>query len=133
MSFISVMDKIGEDIKVVFEDVMKYLPGASELAALIFPKAASTIASVVNVAGIVQTTVALIEQKYSAAQINTTSGAAKLADVLQIVTPIVTQELASAGLPNDNTYITNIVNAVVAILNVQTAVGTTSATAAAGA
>lgn len=117
--FVSIMEKVGHDIKVAWEDVVKYLPAASALAAVIFPGSA-TVAGVVNSVGLIQQAVATVEQKFAAAGAPTGTGAQKLAQVLSIVTPSVTQLLAAEKINVDQTQITNIVNAVVAVLNVQT-------------
>jgi hypothetical protein len=121
MSFISVMKKIGEDIKVAWEDVLKYLPAAAGLASLLFPGATGAVTGVVNAVGLIQQAVALVEQKFAATGINTQAGTQKLATVLSIVTPVVTELLNKEGITVDSTQITNIVNAVVAILNVSQA------------
>jgi hypothetical protein len=101
--------------------VKKYLPSAMTLAKLLFPAQSAVVAGVVNSVGLIQQAVALIEQKYAALGTATGTGAQKLAEALSVVTPTVTQLLAAEGLPVNATYIQNIVNAVVAILNVQTA------------
>jgi hypothetical protein len=119
--FISIMEAIGRDAKLIFTEVEKYLPSAMTLAKLLFPAQSAVVAGVVNSVGLIQQAVALIEQKYAALGTATGTGAQKLAEALSVVTPTVTQLLAAEGLPVNATYIQNIVNAVVAILNVQTA------------
>lgn len=120
-SFVSLMDKIGHDIKVVWADVVKYLPAASAIASLIFPAQAAAIAGVVNSVDLIQQAVATVEQKFAAAGNPTGTGPEKLAQVLSIVTPTVTQLLAAEGLNYNTTQITNIVNIVVGILNINPA------------
>lgn len=120
-AFVSLMDKIGHDIKVIWADVVKYLPAASELAAVIFPAQAATIAGVVNSVDLIQQAVATVEQKFAAAGNVTGTGAQKLAQVISMVSPTVTQLLTSEGLHYDSAQVTNIINAVVAVLNVQEA------------
>lgn len=115
------MEKIGADIKAAWSDVVKYLPTASALAGLLFPAQAATIAGVVNSVDLIQQAVATVEQKFVAAGMPSGSGTQKLAQVLSIVGPTVTQLLAAEGLNYNQTQITNIVNAVVAVLNVQSA------------
>lgn len=114
------MTKVGEDIKIGWEDVVKYLPEASAIASLIFPQAAA-IPAVVNSIDLIQQAVATVEQKFKAAGAPTGTGTQKLAQVLAIVGPVVTQLLASEKITVDNTFLTNIINAVVAILNVSAA------------
>lgn len=120
-AFVSLMDKIGHDIKVVWADVVKYLPAASAIASLIFPAQAAAIAGVVNSVDLIQQAVATVEQKFAAAGNPTGTGPEKLAQVLSIVTPTVTQLLAAEGLNYNTTQITNIVNIVVGILNINPA------------
>ena len=121
MSFKSVMDRIGEDVKVVWAEVVKYLPAAENLAKLIFPAQAAGVDAVINMTSLIQQAVATVEQKFAAQGEPTGTGEQKLAQVLAIVSPVVLQTLAAAELPTDTAYVTNVVNAVVAILNVQQA------------
>ena len=118
----SVMEKIGKDFAIGLAEVEKYLPEVATLASLIFPQDAAPIAATVNTVGLIQNAVAVIEQKYAATGAATGTGAQKLADVLTIVTPTVTQLLATEGLNINQTQITGIVNAVVAILNAQVSI-----------
>lgn len=119
--FVSIMDKIGADIKIVWDDVVKYLPTAVSLAALIFPASAVADAGAVTALDLIQQAVATVEQKFAAQGSPTGTGAQKLAQVLAIVTPSVTSLLAQFKITANQAYITQIVNAVVAILNVQAA------------
>jgi hypothetical protein len=116
----SVMDAIGRDSKKVLTEVVKYLPTSASLAGIIFPAKIATIQGVVSVTGLIQSTVATIEQKWAAAGAATGSGSQKLSDVLTIVEPVVISALEHEGVKADSAYVTQIVNAVVAILNVQT-------------
>ena len=123
--FVSVLDKIGQDFVKGLNEIEKYLPAAATLAALIFPAEAAAITGVVNTTQLIQSAVASVRQKLAAAGAATASGSQLAADVLSIVTPAATQLLAEAGVKNvDATYIQKIVNAVVAILNVQQAPAT---------
>jgi len=117
--FVTIMEKIGHDFKVGLAEVQKYLPVASALASLIFPAQTAAITGVVNATELIQNTVATVEQKMAAAGAATGTGTQKAADVLTIVTPTVTQLLTEAGVKVNATYLQSIVNAVVAILNVQ--------------
>lgn len=118
--FITVMEAIGKDALKVLSEVEKYLPTASALASIIFPAQTAVISGVVNSVGLIQNAVVTVEQKMAAGGASTGTGAQKLADVLAIVTPTVTQLLTAENINADQAEITNIVNAVVAILNVQT-------------
>lgn len=120
--FVSIMDRVGHDIKVAFEDVVKYLPAVSTLAELIFPAQAATIAGVVNSVDLIQKAVVTVEQKFAAVGNVTGTGTQKLAQVLSIVGPTVTQLLSDEGLKYNQAQITSIVNAVVAVLNAKDSV-----------
>lgn len=122
-AFISVMEKIGHDIKVAFQDVVQYLPAAASIASLIFPAQAATISDVVTGVDVIQKTVVLVEQKYAAMGAAQGTGAQKLADVMSVVEPIVVQILQKANLPSSTDRVQSIVNAVVAVLNAQQATG----------
>jgi hypothetical protein len=117
--FVSVMETIGNDVKLAWSDVVKYLPAAAKLAELIFPAQTALIGTAINSVDLIQQAVATVEQKFAAAGNPTGTGAQKLAQVLSIVSPTVTELLTSEKIPVDSAYITDIVNAVVAILNVQ--------------
>jgi len=71
-----------------------------------------------------------VEQKYAAAGVQNGTGAQKLAEVVLLAGPAVTQLLTQADIPASTAYIQSLVSAVVAILNVQampaTAAGTTA-------
>lgn len=117
--FISVMDKIGHDLEVAWADVVKYMPEAASLAAVLFPAQVATIGGVVNSVSLIQQAVATVEQKFAAMGKATGTGTQKLAQVTSMVGPVVTQLLAAEGLSYDQTRINNIISAVVAVLNVQ--------------
>ena len=117
--FLTVMQAIGKDAKIVFTEVTKYLPEAATLAKLLFPAQSASVAGVVNAVGLIQQAVAIIEQKYAALGAATGTGAQKLAEALTIVSPTVTQLLSAERVPVNQDYIQKVVNAVVAILNVQ--------------
>jgi len=117
--FLSVMEVIGKDCLKALGEVEKYLPTAAALAAILFPGQTGTIAAVVTGTDLIQKAVVSVEQKMAAAGKTQGSGAQKLADVLSLTVPTVTQLFAQAGLKVDQTYLTKVVNAVVAVLNVQ--------------
>lgn len=117
--FVSIMEAIGKDILKVWADVVKYLPPVAALASLLFPGEAAVTAGVVNSVNLIQQAVATVEQKFAAAGAVTGTGAQKLAQVISMVGPTVTQLLASEGLSVNQAQLTGIINAVVAVLNVQ--------------
>ena len=118
--FISIMEKIGKDALVGLTDVEKYLPEAATLAKILFPGETAAVAGVVNSVQLIQTAVTTVEQKMAAAGKQTGTGAQKSADVIALVSPVVTQLLTAEGVSVNAAYIQNLVNAVVGILNVQT-------------
>lgn len=118
-AFISLMEKIGKDILTAWGDVVKFLIPAAKLAEVIFPAQSAAIAGVVNSVDLIQQAVATVEQKFAAAGAPAGSGPQKLAQVLSMVGPTVTQLLTAEGLNYNQQQITNIINAVVAVLNVQ--------------
>lgn len=120
--FVSIMEQIGLDALKGLEYVGKYLLPVASLASIIFPVQAATVTGVVNSVQLIQNAVATVEQKMAAGGVSANTGAQKLADVLTIVTPTVTQLLGAEGLPVNTDFLTNIVNAVVGILNVQATV-----------
>ncbi len=113
------MERIAIDALKGLEEVVKYLPSAAGLAALIFPAQTATIGGVVNSVELIQNAVVTVEQKMAAGGKLTGTGAQKASDVLTLVGPTVTQLLTAEGLHVDTHFLQNIVNAVVAILNVQ--------------
>jgi hypothetical protein len=122
--FVSVMELIGNDVKIAWSEVVKYLPAAAKLAELIFPAQTAVIGSAINSVDLIQQAVVTVEQKFAAAGNATGTGAQKLAQVLSIVSPTVTQLLSEEKIPVNSAYISDIVNAVVAILNVQSSAAT---------
>jgi hypothetical protein len=121
------METIGRDALKLLSEIVKYLPAAAGLAAEIFPAQSAAIAGVVNSVDLIQNAVVTVEQKMAAAGAAKGTGTQKLADVLTIVTPTVTQLLTAEGIKVDTVYLQNIVNAVVAILNVRDATPSASA------
>ena len=118
MSFISIMDAVGRDVKLAYTDVVKYLPTAAALAETIFVGQTGKITGVVNAVGLIQQAVVLVEQKFAAIGTPTGTGTQKSAQVLTIVGPIVTQLFVAEGISFNATTVQNVINGVVAILNV---------------
>jgi hypothetical protein len=117
---VSIMEQIGKDASKALTEVVKYLPEAATLVSVIFPGQSATATAAVNVVDLIQEAVATVEAKYAAAGIASETGAKKLADVLTLTQSSVTALLAQLNIKASTAYITNIVNAVVALLNVQT-------------
>jgi hypothetical protein len=121
MSFISMMQAIGRDVLRAFEDVVRYLPPAVTVASMFFPITAVPLASTVASVNLIQQAIVMVEQKFAAAGKATGTGQQKLADVLTYVKPTVTQLLLTDKITVNDTKLTNIINAIVAILNAQDA------------
>lgn len=123
MSFISVLKTIGKDFIKGLAWAVKYAIPVEKLVALLFPAAAPVANEVVDATTLIQTAVLQVEQKYAAAGIQDGTGAQKLAEVLLLTESAVTSLLKTAGITADTAYITNIVSAVVAVLNVTNGAG----------
>lgn len=121
MGFISFMETVGKDIEKGLAWIVKYAIPVETLVKLLFPGVVGEGVTIAfNAATLIQNAVLEVEQKYS--QINTVgqTGAQKLADVLTLTETTVTQLLTQAGVTNvDTSYVTSLINAVVALLNVQ--------------
>ncbi|MBS1822556.1 MAG: hypothetical protein JST61_11380 [Acidobacteria bacterium] len=121
MSFISVLEAIGKGFEKGLKWAVTYAIPVERLAALLFPSAAPAANELADAATLIQNAVLLVEQKYAASGVQSGTGAQKLAEVLVLTEQAVTALLAKANITADTGYIANIVSAVVAILNVQTA------------
>lgn len=118
MSFISVLKAIGKAFEKGLVWAVKYAVPVEKLVALLFPAAAPVAVGVADATTLIQNAVLLVEQKYAAAGVQDGTGDQKLAEVLTLTEAAVTSLLAKEGITADTSYITNLVNAVVAILNV---------------
>lgn len=120
--FISVMEAIGKGFEKGLTWAVQYAVPVEKLVALIFPAAAPELAVAANATSLIQNAVLTIEQKYAASGKSTGTGAQKSAEVLALAGPTVLQLLQQAGVANaDTSYVQSIIDAVVAILNVQQA------------
>ena len=118
-SFIGFLESVGKFFEKGLLFAVKYVVPVGSLVSLIFPPAAAIVSEVGVATNLVQKAVLLVEQKYAASGVQNGSGAQKLAEVLLLTEDAVTSLLKQAGIVADTTYVTNLVNAVVAILNVQ--------------
>jgi len=119
MSFVSVMETIGMGFAKGLKWAMEYAVPVERLVALLFPATAPVANEVANATSLIQTAVLLVEQKYAASGVQNGTGTQKLAEVLLLTEQSVTALLAKAGITANTAYITSLVSAVVAILNVQ--------------
>jgi hypothetical protein len=120
VTFIGVLKLVGKDFEKGLEWAVEYAVPVERLAALLFPAIAPEAATIANATTLIQTAVLQVEQKFTAAGKQSGTGAEKLKEVLLIVQPTVQELLKQAGITAEPSYVTSLVNAVVAILNVQT-------------
>ena len=129
MTFTSVLQQIGKDFEKGLKWAVVYAVPAEKLVGILFPAAAPAATALADATSLVQSAVLLVEQKYTASNAQHGTGAQKLAEVVQLTGPVLTQLLKQAGITADTSYIQSLISAVVAILNVQQMPGTAAATA----
>jgi hypothetical protein len=120
VTFLGVLETIGKDFAKGLGWAVTYAVPVEKLVAALFPSAAPVAVGLADATSLLQTAVLAVEQKYTAAGMQSGSGAQKLAEVMLLTGPVVTQLLAQAGVTASADYVKNLVSAVVAILNVQT-------------
>ena len=120
MAFLGVLEVIGKDFGKGLKWALQYALPAEKLAALLFPAAAPELTVVEGATTLIQNAVILVEQKYAASGAQNGTGAAKLGEVLALAGSAVTELLTKAGIATSPDYVSSLVSAVVAILNVQT-------------
>jgi hypothetical protein len=121
MSFIGFLEAVGKDFANGLKWSLEYGVPVEKLVALLFPAAAPAMAAAMDATGLIQAAVVQVEQKFAAAGVQSGTGAQKLAEVLTLAETAVTNLLTSTGIEVSAGYVTNLVTAVVAILNVQPA------------
>ncbi len=121
MSFIGFLEAVGKDFAKGLAYAVKIAVPVEMLAKLLFPQFAPAITAGVDVATLIQNAVLIVEQKFAAAGKQEGTGPQKLAEVLVLAESAVTSILAQYGIHADSGYVASLVNAVVALLNVQTA------------
>ena len=119
MTFTSVLEAIGKGFEKGLKWAAAYAVPAEKLVAILFPAAAPAATALADATSLVQSAVLLVEQKYAASNAQHGTGAQKLAEVVQLTGPVLTQLLKQAGITADTAYIQSLISAVVAILNVQ--------------
>jgi hypothetical protein len=120
MAFVGVLETIGKDFAKGLKWALQYAVPVERLIGLIFPAAGPVAAAAVDATTLIQSAVLLVEQKYAASGAQAGTGAQKLAEVLLLTGEAVPALLAQAGIAASSDYVSNLVSAVVAILNVQT-------------
>lgn len=121
MSFVSVLEAVGKGFEKGLKWAITYAIPVERLVGLLFPAAAPVANEVADATSLIQSAVLLVEQKYAASGVQSGTGAQKLAEVLVLTEQAVTALLTKAGVTADPNYISSLVSAVVAILNVQQA------------
>ena len=110
MGFKSFLAHVGHDLKIGLDFIIPIAEGSGQAAVNIFapglgPMFRATVGAVV-----------LAEQKAAALK-QEKNGPQKLADVLQLMEPVISQGLADAGKANDRAGVIAYINSVVQILN----------------
>lgn len=130
--FVSFLEAIGKDFEKGLTVAVKAAPTVDALANFIFPASVAITTPATLGLNLLQNSIISIEQKYAASGIHNGTGAQKTAEVLALSGPAATALLTQAGVPNvDTTYISNLINIIVAGLNLQPAVAVTSTATAA--
>ena len=119
MSFTSVLEATGKDFAKGLKWAVEYAVPVEKLIAIVFPATAPAATGVADATLLIQNAVLLVEQKFAAAGAQSGTGAQKLAEVLSLASDAVTRLLTEAGITTTAAYISSLVSAVVAILNVQ--------------
>jgi hypothetical protein len=97
----------------------EYAVPVEKLVAILFPSLAPAALGAAEATTLIQNAVLLVEQKYAASGAQSGTGAQKLAEVVLLAGPAVSQLLTQAGLTPSAAYIQSLVSAVVGILNAQ--------------
>lgn len=127
VTFTSILEAIGKGFAKGLAWAVTYAIPVEKLVATLFPAAAPVATGLADATSLIQNAVLLVEQKYAAAGVQSGTGAQKLAEVMLLAGPVVTQLLSEAGVNAGSAYIQSLVNAVVAILNVQVMPAATAA------
>jgi|ERR1039458_6487668 hypothetical protein len=109
--FVTFLEAVGKDFAKGLHFILPYAATSGEVAVAAFapslgPLFNSTVSAVV-----------LAEQKAAALKTQSGTGAQKLADVVQLMGPVIAQSLADAGKANDQTAVAGYINSVVSVLN----------------
>jgi hypothetical protein len=107
--FVSILEAVGKDIVKDFNKVLPIAAGIGEAAVAVY---APTLSPMYNA-----TVNAVLTAEKSAAVLKQTgTGTQKMAAVVAIAGPLISQGLSDAGLPADATAVNGYVNSVVTIL-----------------
>jgi hypothetical protein len=130
MTFVGVLEAIGKDFAKGLKWALQYAVPAERLVGLLFPATAPVMAEAADATTLIQSAVLLVEQKFAASGAQSGTGAQKLAEVLLLTEQAVTALLAKAGIAASSDYVSNLVSAIVAILNVQSMPAATTSVSA---
>ena len=119
MTFVGVLQAVGKDFANGLKWAVTYGVPVERLVALLFPAAAPVATELADATTLIQNAVLLVEQKFAASGVQNGTGAQKLTEVLTLSASAVVALLAKAGITATEAYVTRLINAVVAILNVQ--------------
>src|ERR1035441_6683554 len=119
MTFTGVLESIGKGFEKGLKWAVAYAIPVEKLVGTLFPAVAPLTTGIADATSLVQNAVLLVEQKYAAAGVQNGTGAQKLAEVMVLAEPAVTQLLSQAGIATSTAYIQSLVTAVVAILHAQ--------------
>jgi hypothetical protein len=111
VTFTGVLESIGKGFEKGLKWAVAYAIPVEKLVGTLFPAVAPLTTGIADATS--------LEQKYAAAGVQNGTGPQKLAEVMLLAEPAVTQLLSQAGIAASTPYIQSLVTAVVAILNVQ--------------
>jgi hypothetical protein len=121
--FTTIFSWIANGEKVIYADILKYVPPVAKLAEMLFPGEAAAIAAgtsaALDVTTLIQNAVLMVEQKYAASGVANGTGVAKAAEVTALAGSAVTSLLKNLGITATADYLQSLIDAVVGILNVQ--------------
>ena len=116
-AFEGFLKKAGHVANVLLSEVLKYAIPISSLVGLLVPQTAPADAAFAASVTLVRNAVVLVQQRWSS--LGSTANPQKLADVLELVEQPVITLFSQAGFTVDASYVTNLINGVVAMLNAQ--------------
>lgn len=118
-TFEGFLKRVGHLAGVVLSDVVRFVVPVVEVVSYADPSAAAAMRAFTTSLQLVQATVIAAQQRWVAE--GSAANEQKLADVLTVVELPIIQLFAQIGIHVDTSYVINLVNGVVAILNAQPA------------
>jgi hypothetical protein len=116
--FVGFLEAVGKDFMKGLAFAVKEAPAVDKLAAILWPGSVAVTAPATLALDLIQSSILAIEQKYAASGVQNGTGAQKAAEVLALAGPAAASLLTTAGVPAvDNSYIANVISAVVGVLN----------------